>query len=248
MISQKIFCTIVCTIITLFQTCNPHAATIDAQENYAEIIFTAEPIPSHVLATMLGKSLPNDMGWPVHPDNLRYLTMSHWGYDGVVHVGHMVVHEAVAQEVLEIFKELFDNQFPIERMQLIDEYDANDDLSMEANNSSAFCCRYITDKPGTYSNHSYGLAVDVNPDTNPYIRWNPSQNKWVVYPKTGRRFVNLSDDGTSFPDRTESYQGIIVKESLCYIAFKKRGWDWGGDWKNYKDYQHFAKDPKDIGL
>ncbi len=220
----------------------------------SETIFTVKPIPERILATMIGKSLPHNVEWPVHPDDLSYLTISYWGYDDVVHVGHMIVYSKVASEIIEIFKELLDVQFPIERMELIDEYDANDDRSMEANNTSAFCCRCITDKPGQFSNHSYGLAVDVNPKTNPYIKWSTEKNKWIVYPETGKAFVDLPADGQSFPVRDESYRGIITYGNPCYRAFKKRGWDWGGDWsqethgKNYKDYQHFAKEPREVGL
>lgn len=256
MISEKIDRSIIYITIILFHLCTFHIlkpieAPLDSEEVLFEIIFTHEPIPAHILEFMLGKSLPHDTNWPVQPKDLSYLTISHWGYDGYIHVGHMIVHTVVAQEVLDIFKELFDKQFPIERMKLIDEYDANDDLSMEANNTSAFCCRCITDKPGVFSNHSYGLAIDVNPCTNPYIKWSSEKHEWIVYPATGRQFVDLPVDGNSFPIRTESYLGIIIEGGLCCQAFEAHGWDWGGYWtlethgKNYKDYQHFAKNPED---
>lgn len=146
----------------------------------------------------------------------------------------MIVNKDMAQEVVEIFKELFDNQFPIERMQLIDEYDADDERSMAANNTSCFCAREITAKPGTWSNHTFGRAIDINPLTNPYV--NPIKN--LIAPDIARG---------KFDDRTKKYIGMIsgCANDVCYQAFAKRGWDWGGDWqerKGYVDYQHFAKD------
>jgi hypothetical protein len=203
--------------------------------------FTMEPIPAQVLSCMIGKSLPVGVEWPVQPTDLSYLTMTYWGYDDQAHIGHMVVHVNVAQEVLDIFKELFEEKFPIERMELIDLYDASDDRSMDANNTSAFCCRAITDKPGTFSKHSYGIAVDINPLINPYVKWSAIKNKWLVYPEGGKQFVNLFEDESGFPVRTESYRGIITQDNPCCKAFEKRGWEWGGDWSSLKDYQHFEK-------
>ena len=203
--------------------------------------FTKEPVPEHILNLMIGKSLPTGVEWPVQPTDLSYLTITYWGYDDQFHMGHMIVHVKVAQEVLDVFKELLEKKFPIERVELIDLYDANDDRSMEANNSSAFCCRAITDRPGTFSKHSFGVAVDINPLINPYVKWNALKSKWIVYPEGGRRFVDLPANGNVFPVRTESYRGIIIKNNPCCTAFEKRGWEWGGDWSSLKDYQHFEK-------
>ena len=145
----------------------------------------------------------------------------------------MVVHVKLAQEVLGIFTELFECKFPIERMELIDLYDANDDRSMQANNSSAFCCRANTTFPGTFSNHSYGIAIDINPLVNPYIK--------------GQRV--LPEAGKAYLDRTQPFIGIITAspDNACYKAFTSRGYEWGGNcWSDRIDYQHFSKKISDV--
>ncbi|HEV2601344.1 MAG TPA: M15 family metallopeptidase [Candidatus Babeliales bacterium] len=171
-------------------------------------------------------------GCPVAFEDLALVTLPYWGYDDQPHTGQMVVHRKVAQEVVEVFCALFEHKFPIERMRLIDEYNADDNLSMNDNNSSAFCAREITNKPGQWSLHSYGIAIDVNPLINPYV------NKSLVLPEAGKAYL----------DRTIGCKGIITDavDNVCYQAFVTRGWDWGGSWmpiKGYVDYQHFAKDP-----
>lgn len=166
---------------------------------------------------------------PLGLDDLKYLQMSYWGYDGCVHEGELVVHHGVAQDVMDIFGELFEARFPIEKMKLIDVYQANDDLSMADNNSSALCVRMVTGSTTDWSKHSYGCAVDINPLVNPYAK------NGKVLPK----------EGLAYLDRESGARGQIVKDDVCYKAFLKRGWSWGGDWMNtrgYVDYQHFDID------
>lgn len=184
-----------------------------------------EEIPADIKKMMIGCSWKQEC--PVPLEDLRYLTISHWGYDGEEKIGHMVVHAKIADELLAIFHELYDANFPIECMELIDQYDADDDRSMAANNSSAFCCRAITNVPGTFSLHSYGIAIDINPLINPYVKGEQ------VLPEGGKAYL----------DRTQQYQGIITKSSdnACYRAFTKYGYEWGGDWTTRVDYQHFQK-------
>lgn len=157
-------------------------------------------------------------------EDLRYLKMTYWGYDGERHTGEMIVHHSIADEVLDIFKELYDVKYPIEKMVLVDDYDGDDNLSMADNNSSAFNYRYIT---GTsrLSNHAYGLAIDINPIQNPYI--------------TSRGVEPI--EGEAYVDRQLNEMGMIKKDDPCYIAFTSRGWEWGGEWARVKDYQHFEK-------
>src|SRR3989454_2931502 len=107
-------------------------------------------------------------GCPVPVQDLRYLTMSYWGFDGAVHAGEMVVNRSVAGAVAKVFGELFAARFPMRRMRLVDAYGGDDDRSMAANNTSAFNCRAVTG--GTsWSQHSYGWAIDINPIQNPYV-------------------------------------------------------------------------------
>ncbi len=168
---------------------------------------------------------------PVPLADLRCISISHWGFDGQVHQGSLIIHEKVAQEVVEIFNEIFDSHFPIEKMAFVDLYQGDDELSAQANNSYSFCCRPNTSFPNVFSKHSYGLAIDINPLYNPY------QKGELIVPKCGAQYLN----------RESVVKGMIDHESICYQAFFKRGWTWGGDWKEprgYVDYQHFEKDPK----
>jgi len=191
----------------------------------------SEEIPLHIEVLMIGKSWKLEC--PVPLKDLRYLTMSHWGFDDQVHIGHMVVHAKLAQEILDIFADMFAAKFPIERMEIIDMYDADDDKSIAANNSAAFCCRANTTFPGTFSNHSYGIAMDVNPLINPYVK--------------GKRI--LPPEGAAYLDRTKNYKGIITQSenNACYQAFVSRGYEWRGNaWTDRVDYQHFSKKISDV--
>jgi hypothetical protein len=104
---------------------------------------------------------------PITLEDLRYISVSHYGFDGAIHQGHIIVHAHVALEVVEIFKEIFDAGYPIEKLKLVDEYCADDELSAQDNNSYAFCSRAITGTTNRFSKHSYGLAIDINPLYNP---------------------------------------------------------------------------------
>ncbi|MCC6809882.1 MAG: M15 family metallopeptidase [Deltaproteobacteria bacterium] len=167
-------------------------------------------------------------GCPVPFEDLALVNVKHWGFDNKVHDGQLVVAAAVAPEIVEIFSELYAAKFPIESMRLIDEFGADDDRSMDANNTTAFNCRPMTGKSTGFSKHSYGRAIDINPKTNPYVA------KTLVSPKSGEAYV----------DRTKTYVGGIVENGVCERAFVKRGWAWGGAWKSPKDYQHFEKAAK----
>jgi hypothetical protein len=164
-------------------------------------------------------------GCPVPPADLRELEISYWDFGGLPRTGVLVVHRAVSAEVLEIFTELFHHGFLIQRMEPVDSFSGNDDLSMEANNTSAFNCRDTTGRPGVFSNHSWGRAIDINPLTNPYI------NGPKVLPPAGKAFL----------DRTRASPGSILAGSFIVNLFQKHGWTWGGSWTDHVDYQHFEK-------
>jgi hypothetical protein len=183
----------------------------------------AGPLPEDVAATM--KQYSWREGCPVPLDELSLIRLNFWGYDGALHEGELVVNRAVSKEVIDVFRELFEKKFPIERMRLIDAYKGSDDASMDENNTSGFNCRWMTGKKGVFSNHSYGRAIDINPLTNPYVA------KKTVSPKAGKAYL----------DRTKPAPGLITAEGECFTAFNKYGWTWGGAWKGTKDYQHFEK-------
>ena len=191
----------------------------DIEETQA--VFAYSSLSDEVVETITGISYKENN--KIRIEDLSYLQISYWGFDDKEHVGEIILNKAVAEDVLEIFKELYDAKFPIDKIRLIDEYGADDELSMLDNNTSAFCYREIGGSKGTLSKHGHGVAIDINPVQNPYVKNN------LVLPESGRRYL----------DRTNVRKGMIVKGDVCYEAFKERGWTWGGDWNSLKDYQHF---------
>lgn len=160
---------------------------------------------------------------------LRYIRCLHVDKDGRKIVGEMVVNKTIATDVLAILKRLYEAQYPIERMRLIDYWDADDERAMRANNSSSFNFRFIS-HTHTVSKHGKGLAIDINTLYNPYHK-RLKNGKDVVEPATGRPYL----------DRSKHHVYMIKKGDLCYRLFKAKGFRWGGDWKHSKDYQHFEK-------
>lgn len=189
--------------------------------------FTAQPVPDSVFQRMKGRSYPHDCTIP--RSDLRYLRLSHVDADGREHVGEMVCNKAIAQDILDIFCELYRQKYPIERIRLIDDYEASDERSMRDNNTSSFCFRKVS---GTtkLSKHALGMAVDVNTLYNPYVRTG----------KDGRRIVEPST-AVKYVDRTRSFPYKIVKGDLLYRLFLQHGFQWGGSWRTMKDWQHFEK-------
>ncbi|MEZ4357453.1 MAG: M15 family metallopeptidase [Eubacteriales bacterium] len=184
--------------------------------------FTYETIPLNISVKMAGKS--HKEGCALLYEDLRYVKVKHLGFDNKVHNGELVVNKSIAKDTVEIFKELYDLKYPIEKIILIDEYNADDEASMEDNNSSAFNFRVIA---GTdmISKHAYGLAIDINPLYNPYF------SKKGVLPLGSRHFI----------DRTLDLPHMINHDDICYKIFLKHGFYWGGDFEDFKDYQHFEK-------
>lgn len=153
------------------------------------------------------------------------LTLSYWDYQGKPATGKLIVNKKVSRQAAGIFKRLFEHGFLIEKMIPIEEYGGSDDASMAANNTSAFNCRDITLRPGVFSNHSWGRAIDINPLTNPYVKGDK------VLPPEGRIYL----------DRTHAAPGSILADSYIVKLFERKGWKWGGTWTDRQDYQHFEK-------
>jgi hypothetical protein len=164
-------------------------------------------------------------GCPVGFAGLRLLTVSHWGFDGTVQRGRLVVNRDVAASMLGAMRSLFRLRYPIRRMRLVDAYGADDHRSMDADNTSAFNCRFIAGSPGVWSEHAYGRAIDVNPIENPYV----TVSGHVSPPA-----------GTPFADRSRHARGLIHGHGPVVAAFSLAGWKWGGAWTGTKDYQHFS--------
>lgn len=186
-------------------------------------MFTIDNISDSTLNRMIGKSYPEDC--EIDIDDLRYLIIPHYDGNGYIKIGELVCNKDVADEFIYLFKELFKNKYPIERMVLVDEYDGDDKKSMEANNTSAFNYRVISDTD-KLSRHAYGMAIDINPLYNPYVKGD------YISPETGKQFV----------DRNKSFKYKLEHGDLVYkILHDKFGFTWGGDWEKCKDYQHYEK-------
>ena len=164
-------------------------------------------------------------------EDLRYLLILHKDKEGRVHQGEMVVHKVIAEDVLEIFEKLYDADYPIERMVLPDNYLADDETMMRDNNSSCFNFRFIS-RTNRISKHGLGMAIDVNTLYNPYHKIVTNQDgtqEEVIEPATGKPYL----------DRSQDFDYKINKGDLCYQLFTEKGFEWGGDWTDRKDYQHF---------
>ncbi|WP_440071476.1 M15 family metallopeptidase [Streptosporangium sp. OZ121] len=166
-------------------------------------------------------------GCPVQPDDLRMISMTYWGFDGRPHTGKMVINESVADQVVSVFRKLYGQRFPIRRMQPVEVYKGSDDASMAADNTSAFNCRRVG-TTGNWSQHAYGLAIDVNTRENPYIHPYPGG---TVDPPNAKGYVR----------RPLDRPGVINPGDNVVRAFEKIGWGWGGSWSTSKDYQHFSQ-------
>lgn len=188
--------------------------------------FTISTIDNETFNRIKGLSFGGDCTLAL--SDLRHLKVLHRNIYGEILLGELICHREIAEDLISIFKTLYKQSYPIERMVLVDNYRADDELSMAANNSSAFNFRYIS---GTkrLSNHSYGLAIDINPLYNPYIR------------TLGGRVIVSPEASKEYADRTISHPYMIKKGDLCHREFLKHGFQWGGSWSGRKDYQHFEK-------
>jgi poly-gamma-glutamate synthesis protein (capsule biosynthesis protein) len=165
---------------------------------------------------------------PVALKDLRYLRMSFVRFNGKTGTGEMVVHEDQANAVVGVFRRLYDAQWPIRRMRLVDDYQGDDDLSMSADNTSAYNCRLVGG--GTeWSEHAYGRAIDLNPVENPYV------TDSAVVPPEGRQFARIDRSADADVPR-----GAIRADDVVVAAFARIGWEWGAEWSSSSDYQHFS--------
>lgn len=189
--------------------------------------FYYEPLSEELKQRITGKSYKENA--KLDYSDLRYIKVKYIDFNGNEQSGEMIVNVQLADDILDIFKELYDNRYEIEKIHLIDDYDADDEKSMADNNTSAFNYRTI-DGTDIISDHGYGIAIDINPLYNPYVRLN-----------FGDRNVLPVNAGV-YADRSKDFEHKIVKGDICYNAFISRGFKWGGDWDDVKDYQHFYKE------
>ncbi len=190
--------------------------------------FTYMKLNDEIKQRITGMSYPaDDDDIAISYDDLRYIKIKHYDFDGNVKDGELIVNKKLAKDVTKIFYELYQAQYPLESVRLVDDYGepGDDNLSMAANNTSAFNYRKVTGSK-TLSRHSYGAAIDINPRLNPYI--------------DGDRIA--PENGAEYADRSKDFPGKIDHDDACYKIFIAHGWTWGGDWDGDKDYQHFSKD------
>lgn len=189
--------------------------------------FTISEIPDTIFEFMQGRSYKEDCLIP--RSDLRYLIILHRNMDGQAVVGELVVNKEISDDILAIMRELYDLYYPIEQVRLVDYYEGDDELSMAANNSSAFNWRPLTGSTTKISRHAMGMAIDINPLYNPYYKFHRGIE--TIKPEEGEPYV----------DRMWEFPYIIEEDDVCYQLFMERGFKWGGDWRSLKDYQHFEK-------
>ncbi|MEB3965691.1 M15 family metallopeptidase [Streptomyces kunmingensis] len=177
---------------------------------------------SGVTAAQLGRTW--HPGCPVGPGRLRLVRLDHWGFDGRVRRGEIVVHERVVRDVVYVFGKAFAARFPVRRMRTMAAYKGSDPAAMADDNTSAFNCRGVTGDPGVLSQHSYGDAVDINTLENPYVDVHGR-----VHPAAGAKFL----------DRRRRDPGMLRAGDAVTTAMRHVGWPWGARWSN-PDYQHFS--------
>lgn len=160
---------------------------------------------------------------PVGTEDLRYVRLTFWGFDDRPHQGELIVNQAVVDDVIEVFRGLFAVRFPIEEMRIATSADVDAPPTGDGNNTTSFVCRAVVGG-SRFSEHAYGLAIDINPFQNPY------RKDAIVLPELA----------PSYLERTNLRPGMFVEGGPVVSAFDKIGWGWGGRWQSLDDYHHFA--------
>jgi len=218
----KLFKTLSSTTIILFlttfinaqqnQLLTRHSPDSQGSESIQNIIIDADFTLDEALSE---SNIPSTVR-----NTLELVTVYYYGFDGRLHQGQIIVNKKIAIDIVEIFKVIEEIKFPVERVVPIVKYNWSDEKSMNDNNTSSFNYRFISGSR-ILSMHANGLAIDINPKQNPYVK-----------------------NGTSIPAGSEyklNNIGTITPDSKIVKLFKEKGWTWGGDWKSLKDYQHFQK-------
>ena len=193
-------------------------------------LFYASDLTKEIKEKITGVSYPDsDENMEISYGDLSLVHVQYYDFNGSVQEGELVCNKKIAQDLVEIFEELYKEKYPVDKIRLVDEYGGDDEASMADDNSSCFNYRVVA---GTkhLSNHAYGLAVDINPLYNPYIT--TRNGKTITSPAGSEAYADRSAD---FPHK-------IDENDLCYRLFTEHGFSWGGAWKHSKDYQHFEKE------
>ena len=179
---------------------------------------TVAPVPPDVVARSTWSA-----DCPVALEDLRYVTVTFWGFDGEHHRGELLVHASAADALVEVFRAVDAARYPIEEMRVVARPELDLPPTGDGNNTTAFVCRPVRGST-TWSEHAYGLAVDVNPFLNPYVRGD------LVLPELA----------SAYTDRSRTDAGLLHDGDAVVEAFAAIGWEWGGDWSSLKDFQHFS--------
>lgn len=160
---------------------------------------------------------------PVELAQLRYVRVSFWGFDEKRHTGELLVHRSVASDVVGVFRSLYRERFPIEEMRIVEAHEIDAPPTGDGNNTTAFVCRPAVGST-RFSAHAYGLAIDINPFHNPYVKGE------VVLPELASAYKN----------RGWERPGMIFEGDHVVTAFAGIGWSWGGHWRTLVDPMHFS--------
>lgn len=191
--------------------------------------FYYEPLSDRLRRYITGVTYPDEEeNLEISYDNLRYVHIVHIDFDGNATEGELICNEKIAQDLVEIFYQLYQNEYQLEKVRLIDEYDGDDISSMEDNNTSCFNYR-VVEGSTSLSKHALGLAIDINPLYNPYITYHNGTQE--ISPAAAEPYA----------DRSSAFPYKIDETDLCYKLFREHGFTWGGNWNSSKDYQHFQK-------
>lgn len=198
---------------------------------------TVDPLPGKGFASKVVSPAPDAViarstwapGCPVGRDQLAWVRLAFWGFDDRRHTGELLVNARVADDLVKVFRQLYAARFPLEEMRITraDELDAPP--TGDGDNTGAFNCRPSTGDHTTYSQHAYGLAIDVNPFQNPYVKGD------------GPDRLVLPELASAYADRSRLAPGIIHPDGPVVRAFASIGWTWGGSWHSAKDYEHFSE-------
>jgi D-alanyl-D-alanine carboxypeptidase len=190
--------------------------------------FSIQPLPAPVRAEV--RATAWHPGCPVPLSGLRLLTVSYRGFDGRMYTGQLVVNRSAAAPLARVFGQLYRIGFPIRHMSVSDAYGPKGSRPADGDVSASFECRQAVPSPcvggrgtGSWSEHAFGEAVDLNPLENPYVGCGQSR------------------DPASRPyfDRSRHRPGMVTPAVVR--AFRSIGWGWGGSWSgSTKDYMHFS--------
>ena len=183
-----------------------------------DFVATVQEVPADVVARSTWTE-----ECPVGLDELRYVTVSFWGFDDRHHTGELIVNASWAEELVDVFRQLHAIRYPIEEMRIVSAAELEGPPTGDGNDTTAFVCRPVRGS-SSWSQHAYGLAVDINPFINPYQR--------------GERI--LPELAGAYLDRDHVRPGMLAEGHVAVEAFDALGWGWGGRWNSLIDWMHFS--------